>query len=326
MRVFVYEYLTALGVGAAPADPLHGMFREGAAMRAAVVADFAALPGCEVVTLDGVSEADEPAAVAAHAGAADWSLVIAPEFDGVLTTRCRWVLDVGGRLLGPDLGAVELASDKFALAEHWRERGIPTPATTDREPTPCEAFPVVWKPRDGCGSTATFLLRDRFELAAARAAVAAGEYAGPMVLQEFVPGVAASVAFLCGPAGNVALPAAAQHLSDDGRFRYVGGEIPLPGELAERAARLATRAVNCVPGLRGYVGVDLILGEARDVAVEINPRLTTSYVGLRALARSNPADALLRAAAGDPPARLDWHDGAVHFSTDGSVARSTSQA
>ncbi len=323
MRVFVYEYLTALGVGADPADPFHGMFREGAAMRTAVAADLTALPECEVVTLDGVSATDEPTAVAAHAGAADWSLVIAPEFDGILTTRCRWVLDAGGRLLGPDLAAIELASDKLALAEHWRECGVPTPATTDREPTPCEAFPVVWKPRDGCGSTATFLLCDRFELAAARAAVAGGEYAGPMILQEFVPGVAASVAFLCGPAGNVPLLSAAQHLSDDGRFRYAGGELPLPGELAARAVRLATRAVGCVPGLRGYVGVDLILGDAHDAAVEINPRLTTSYVGLRALARFNLGGALLRTAAGDLPAHLDWHDAAVRFTTDGSAVQST---
>lgn len=322
MRVFVYEYLTARGVGADPGDPLHAMHREGAAMRAAVAADFAALPGCEVVTLDGVSAADEPTAFNAHAAAADWSLVIAPEFDGILVTRCRWVREAGGRLLGPELTAVDLCADKLALAAHWREHGVPTPATTDREPTPCEAFPVVWKPRDGCGSTATFLLRDRFELAAARAAVAGGEYAGPMILQEFVPGVAASVALLCGPAGSVPLLPAAQHLSADGRFRYRGGAIPLPGNLADRAVRLATRAVECVPGLLGWVGVDLVLGDGRDVAVEINPRLTTSYVGLRAIAATNLSGALVRAAVGEPPT-LSWRREAVRFTPDGSVARET---
>jgi predicted ATP-grasp superfamily ATP-dependent carboligase len=323
VRVFVYEYLTARGLGADPADPLHPMYREGRAMRDAVAADFAALPGCAVATLDGVSEADEPAAFTARAAAADWSLVIAPEFDNILAARCRWVRDAGGRLLGPDPEAVELTADKLALAEHWRAHGVPTPATTDREPTPCEAFPVVWKLRDGCGSTATFLLREGFDLARARAAVAAGEYAGPMILQEFVPGVAASVAFLCGPVGNTPLLPAAQHLSGDGRFRYRGGEIPLAADLAGRAVRLAARAVGCVPGLLGYVGVDLILGAARDVAVEINPRLTTSYVGLRALAVGSLAGPVLRAAAGDSPGQLAWTGDAVRFTPDGSVVRST---
>lgn len=308
MRVFVYEYLSARGLGADP------MYREGRTMRDAVATDFAALPGYEVVTLDD----DEPSSFAALAATADWSLVIAPEFDGILSARCRWVLAAGGRLLGPDPSAVDLTSDKLALADHWRAHGVPTPATTDRAPTPCEAFPVVWKPRDGCGSTATFLLRDRFELAQA---VAAAEYGGPMILQEYVPGVAASVAVLCGPAGNVPLAPAAQHLSNDGRFRYRGGELPLPHGVTGRALALAERAVACVPGLVGYVGVDVILGDGCDVAVEINPRLTTSYVGLRALAADNLAGEMVRVAAGGRPRPVRWHDGAVRFTSDGTAVR-----
>ncbi|MFO0800596.1 MAG: ATP-grasp domain-containing protein [Gemmataceae bacterium] len=308
MRVVVYEYLTAGGL---VADP---MYAEGRAMRDAVAADFAAIAGCEVAT----PEAGDDAAFAA----ADWSLVIAPESDGILLDRCRRVLSAGGRLLGPSLAAVELTSDKLALHDHWRTRAVPTPATTDRAPTACEAFPVVWKPRDGCGSTATFQLRDRFELVQAQARAAA-EYPGPMILQEYVPGVAASVAFLCGPAGNVPLLPATQHLSTDGRFYYRGGELPLPRGLAERAVALATRAVDCVPGLCGYVGVDLILGDGRDVAVEINPRLTTSYVGLRALAADNLAAALLRVAGGDLRRPVSWHDGGVRFAADGTMTRET---
>ncbi len=81
----------------------------------------------------------------------------------------------------------------------------------------------------------------------------------------------------------VALQPTFQLLSDDGRFKYEGGELPIPPTLAERAVKLASRAVECVPGLLGYVGVDLVLGEAedgsRDYAIEINRALTTSYIG-----------------------------------------------
>ena len=52
-----------------------------------------------------------------------------------------------------------------------------------------------------------------------------------------------------------------------------------------------------MPGLSGYVGVDVVLGnDGRDWAIEINPRLTTSYVGLRALAGFNLAEAMLAVA------------------------------
>ena len=144
-----------------------------------------------------------------------------------------------------------------------------------------------------------------------------------MIVQPFAPGRAVSVAFLTGPAGRVALPAAQQVLSDDGRFHYQGGRLPLPRDLNERAQRLAGRAVAAVEGLCGYVGVDLVLGAAADGSgdrvIEINPRLTTSYVGLRALARFNLAEALLAAASGAALPPLRWRPGPVLFQADGRV-------
>ena len=178
----------------------------------------------------------------------------------------------------------------------------------------------MWKPRDGAGSTDTFLIRDRFELASA---LAAGAPPQPMILQEFVPGRAASIAFLCGPRETSPLMPTFQLLSEDGRFKYAGGELPIPPDLAARAVSLGKRAVACVPGLLGYVGVDLVLGDApdgsRNFAIEINPRLTTSYIGLRALADFNIAEAMLRVATGEEAGELRWKPGRVRFGPDGAV-------
>ena len=104
--------------------------------------------------------------------------------------------------------------------------------------------------------------------------------------------------------------------SEDGRFRYLGGAVPLPAALNRRAQQLARRAVESVAGLFGYVGVDVGLAPSPedDVVIEINPRLTTSYVGLRRLARFNLADALLAVTTGSPLPRPEWHEGPVRFS------------
>jgi predicted ATP-grasp superfamily ATP-dependent carboligase len=77
--------------------------------------------------------------------------------------------------------------------------------------------------------------------------------------------------------------------SADGRLVYRGGTLPLSSAWQTRAERLAIAALAALPPAVGYVGFDVILGSAddgsEDVVVEVNPRLTTSYVGLRQLAR-----------------------------------------
>jgi predicted ATP-grasp superfamily ATP-dependent carboligase len=53
--------------------------------------------------------------------------------------------------------------------------------------------------------------------------------------------------------------------------------------------RLARAVARALPGLWGYAGVDFVRGADGPVVVEINPRLTTSYCGLRRALGSNVA-------------------------------------
>jgi predicted ATP-grasp superfamily ATP-dependent carboligase len=313
-RVFVYEFMSAEAARDERAASLHV---EGRAMLEAACADFRGLPGVEVVT---VAEDDGPSVESvfrACARRSDFTMVIAPEFAGLLEERCRWVMEEGGRLLGPTPAGVRRTADKLALARHWQQHGVPTPATHAWSPgTPAPvAFPLVCKPRFGAGSQAMRLVREPGELT--------GITENSLLMQPWLPGRAASVAVILGDQNTMPLQPAWQHLSDDGRFQYLGGELPLPGALAARATRLAMSAVSDIAGLRGYVGVDLLLGAAADgrddVAIEINPRLTTSYVGLRVLAASNLAALMLAAASGDVVPSPTWRTGNVRFLANGDV-------
>jgi predicted ATP-grasp superfamily ATP-dependent carboligase len=337
MRILVFEHLTGGGLLGGP-SPSGSLLTEGRAMVQAVSADLLALPeaevwttrdarlpplhpaGCQVTAVTRVQEVDD--VLARLAAAADWSLLIAPETDNVLFDQSRRVEKAGRRLLSPCSAIVEIATNKETTAERLSAWGVPVPA--GQIVRPGEAPPIgfgrcVLKPIDGCGSQDVryFEIRE-----AVRAACAALDR--PMRLETYVPGLAASVAVLCGPNEQRALPACQQRLTKDGRFTYLGGRTPLAADLDARARKLAQAAVGTLPNPVGYIGVDLVLGEAadgsEDYVIEINPRLTTSYVGLRASCHENLAAAMLTIAAGRP-ATLSFRSQPLEFAADGTILR-----
>jgi hypothetical protein len=339
-RIVLYEYTCSGGLPTCtrPGDAA-SLIREGWAMLSALATDLAAiagthvqvirdhhglpgpLPGCELVHVDTPGE--ECSALCRSAAQADWTIIIAPEFDGILHHRCRSVEDNGGRLLGPSSDLVALLSDKHATIEHLRRHGIRTPNGSlwrpgDSLPT-CLPGPVVIKPNDGAGSQEAFICRDASQLHDTLTG-----YRQPARIESFVDGFAASLAFLCGPAGCVALPACSQRLRMGRKISYAGGALPLPEELNERATTIARRAIETLPQTFGFIGVDLVLGKegdgAADYVIEINPRLTTSYVGLRAASQVNLAEAMIAVAEGRRP-QLSFAPDAIQFDADGTVRR-----
>jgi hypothetical protein len=313
-------------------------------MQSTVVEDLSLIAGVEVeTTWDsrlGVppfrcghtvcveSPTDEARVFRRLAASCDATLVIAPEIQGILTERCRVVEDVGGRLLGPSSRAVALCSDKLRLAAHLRDAGIETISTRlvewdrRRSSSPQDGlpeFPIVVKPRDGAGSQNMFLVNDADELARLGADLASRP-AHEIIEQPYVAGTAVSVALVIASSGReieVFVPAR-QFLSDDGRFRYLGGQIPIERDDRQTIQRTALAVCRSVPELRGYVGVDLIvLADAPDrpIVVEINPRLTTSYLGYRRLAEDNLAEWMLFPDRFERPIR--WRAGLVAFDSAG---------
>jgi predicted ATP-grasp superfamily ATP-dependent carboligase len=306
------------------------MLREGGGMAAALATDFLRIPQTEVVVLRDArlpdlalpdcrqvaihSSTEERQAIEQRSSESDYTVIIAPEVDNALTDRARWVESAGGRLLSPSSEFVSCAANKETTTRLLGQQGVPTPRGTtihpdDALPTDFD-YPAVLKPVDGAGS-----------IGVQRVSSAVTPYdpealGGAARLESYCPGLAASVAVLCGPNGKIALPPCRQLLSDDGQFRYLGGETPLDENQSQRAQALALAALDCLPPVVGYVGVDLVLGAAGDgsddVVIEINPRLTTSYLGLRRLLSTNLAAVMLSVAEGGS-VELRWARSHVRF-------------
>ena len=335
MHVFVYEWITGGGLVEQPGPLPSTLLTEAVAILSAVTEDFAALEPARVTTLKDMRLDDIPLpgvdVVEVHsavdrqeefcrcASEADHTLIVAPEFDDILLDTLSSGREAGGNLLASSEEFVRLASNKHLTAGQLAEAGIPTPEAVlyspDQTRLPDDfVYPAVLKPVAGAGSQHTMLISSSGDEPPG--------YPWPRRLETYCPGLPASVAFLCGPTDRLPLAPCRQHLSEDGRFTYLGGSLIAEPELADRATQLAERALDALPPARGYVGVDLILGKAgdgsQDTIIEVNPRMTTSYVGLRAASPNNLAEAMLDIFLGRP-STLNFPERSVEFACDGTI-------
>ena len=264
--------------------------------------------GVEVVAIDpgGAALLDDLIA------SVDAVWVIAPETDGCLERLAARVERTGTMLLGPGSAAIRRAADKNRLPHRLASCGVSHPPTralhrgSDASAIADEVgYPIVVKPRRGAGCEGVRLALNPGEL---RLAVRArpqvrlkadatyesvrgvrlqpdlrGVRREPdRVLQQYVRGVPASVSLISDGSRAVALSVNAQAIRAARNFTYRGGRTPLDHPLAERAIDAAIRTCEAFPGLHGYVGVDLVLTGTDVVVIEVNPRLTTAYLGVRA--------------------------------------------
>ncbi len=294
-------------------------------MRQAIARDFAAVPGIEVVMpVDSRLTAEDEPGIHVHrldrsvtgvieslAAASDYSLLIAPETDGILEQLTERVEQAGGRSIGSRPRAIGLTGDKARLAHHFYGAGIRSPQTYVIEPSH-KTLPGDWegpslvKPRDGAGSVETRVVHDRRrpDWLTRRAQA---------IVQPYLPGEPMSASFLVDVSGGLTLLGVGRqdiNVDRDGRISYRGGIILSSLHEAPEVVIKALSSVNEYLGsrrLRGFVGVDYLADPASGVTVlEINPRPTTSYVGLaKRLGSGTIAGAWLDSMEG-PLAATDW--------------------
>jgi predicted ATP-grasp superfamily ATP-dependent carboligase len=303
MRVFVCEFIT--GGGCAGTALPASLAREGGMMLSALVDDLLRLPGLEVsIAQDPRIDLKLPNAVRrtllrdadpwpiwqAMIKASDATWPIAPEIGGALERLSRTVLTGQRLLLGSGPEAIAVAASKSASARVLSAAGIAAIAcyTPDDKPP---ASPQGWivKPDDGAGSEDTCFFDD---LNAARAYCR--HTRNNSIIQAYVDGQHLSLSLLCRNGTCTLLSCNEQMIQrHEGRLTLAGIRVNIPSALGHKLTELANAVARALPGLWGYVGLDIILAGEDLMVVDINPRLTTAYVGLHKLLDTNLAGAVL---------------------------------
>lgn len=306
-KIFVCEFITGGGLCAEPLPTT--LAREGALIRDALLQDLANLSYEVSTTVDmRLSPPTHCAYVTVHADEDIWKIwqqqmqvvdavfLIAPETDNLLHYLTQMATLKGKLVLGCGLDAIDITSNKMATYLALKQVGITTIATfTVEHWIKHEALKknVTWlaKPNDGAGCEATVSFDDAENL---MHWLAHNKKHNSPIIQPFQVGKPASISCVMHQGRAQVLSCNTQTIEiNQHTLGFKGVIVNGMREYWQAFESIANQIASAFPSLAGYVGIDVIVNENIVFVVEINPRLTTSYVGLHEATGQNPAKLII---------------------------------
>ncbi len=214
----------------------------------------------------------------------DWVVLIAPPLELIKLSKI-----VGEKLLGPSHFLVEAFSDKLNTYIVLEKCGIKTPRSIsvdslhiDRSRIKELNPPYIIKPTLLAGSECVYFARDEDEALQYARRVIKCDPSGRALIQEYVSGIHGSISVIYGRGGYLLYSLNLQLIILDGsRLRYVGGVLPIRNHVFRRRAEIVlSKLYESFPELRGYIGLDVVWGRDDMYVIEVNPRATTSIIGI----------------------------------------------
>jgi predicted ATP-grasp superfamily ATP-dependent carboligase len=322
LRLLVYEYVSGGGFADEPIPP--SVLSEGFGMLRTVISDFKAAGHTVTTLLDArIARLNPPinadcvipvfSPQEAHANIqkiseqADAAYIIAPETDGVLRSLVELLEQTGTASLNCSASSIKKVSNKAGFHDFLKKMGLRVPQTMtfsvdddlkEIKKAVRGGFPLIFKPANGVSCGGLSVVRNEDQVAGAFGKIRREASSEQFVVQELITGVAASLSLLSTGGEALAISLNSQDVkigTPEANSSYSGGSVPFENPLRAEAFEVAEKIVKSFRDLRGYVGVDFVLTADEAVAIEVNPRLTTSYVGLRSVASFNIAQAIINA-------------------------------
>ncbi len=330
MKIFVFEFITGGGLRKQPLP--ESLANEGELMLQALISDLSQIPqselyitrdsrlpdqlfhrfeNVEIIKITQDSEIQSIFAELCRQCDAVWP--IAPESDNVLLDFSRIVESSSARLLNSAAGAVKLAGNKlltYQLLTDSKISVINTQKLSDFQWLDTEIY--VIKPNDGVGCENCFLINNQEQL---KRVVTLLEEPDDYIVQPFIQGRAISLSCLFKNSRGWLICVNEQKINIVGqKLSLEACEVNIAMKKSENLINIIDDIAQAIPGLWGYVGIDLIDTGNGYVFLEINPRLTTSYAGIKQALGLNVAANVFQLIAGEPDLKVIVEDVAVSVS------------
>lgn len=279
MKILVAEYAVGAGV--------EEFMLEGKAMLGVLVRSFVSCghevfyptAGTRLGAGNAVSTARFEVALEKLSRNSDAALVIAPdEILGDLTE----IVEENTANLGCPSGCVRLCADKLECTRILERERLPVPQTIGSGEYDGD---FVIKPRFGCASegihkSSSGMLKEGF------------------IATKYIEGEHLSASVITGRT-QLPLTVNKQLIKINGSISYEGGVVPYYCNRNNEIIEIAKKTLKIL-GCRGYAGVDIVLAD-KPYVVDVNPRITTSIIGIARVLQNEIADLILRSRFGELP-------------------------
>lgn len=277
MKVLIFEYITANG------EMSESLQHEGQMMLDALLNNFSSLSDVEVIVATKNNFQNQLKNV-------DAAWIIAPEFDGILEHFCRIVESENKMLLTSSSKAVAQTANKLTTFQMLSDAKIQTVPTEIFNRTEYYDTTKEWiiKPIDGAGAENTFLLTTQNHWSALP------YFEKTMLIQPHIHGQKLSLSCIFKNGQARLLCVNLQQFEIENQQFFLKNINVNFKQDDGRYQQLASQIATAFPDLVGYVGIDLIENETACWVLEINPRLTTSFVQIEKKLGLNVAKLVLQ--------------------------------
>jgi len=229
---------------------------------------------------------------------ADAVWIVAPETDGYLERLTALAVSLNRAIIGCDVDAVKHFSDKLLTNELLKQANIAhIPSYSYNSWIKEGAASWLAKPKDGAGCEDAVIFETAEQLTSW---LLSNHKQASHIIQPYLSGDAGSITCVIHQ-GHAKVLSCNQQLITIKRSQLCFEGCVVNGmqqywEAFEKVANQIARLFN--DDVTAFIGIDVIVNEGHVTVVEVNPRLTTSYVALSEATGINPAELIMQLSEG----------------------------
>ncbi len=258
----------------------------------------------------------------------DQIMIIAPENADTLYNLTKIAERNQLIVLGSTSEAVKVLSNKWNVKKIAENLGLNVPHLEKisfnaslkevKEILDNIGYPAVLRNLDSVGGEGIISVTSKSDLNTAITTLKSTTTHHEFIAHKYIKGIPASVSLLSNGVTAIPISLNAQAVNFDqqtGLLDYLGGYTPLKYKVSVQVKKTALKLVEYMSGVRGYIGVDFVIDESdQPFILEVNPRLTTSYIAIRRVTDINLMEAIRKAVVdGSLPEKINL-EGSAFFS------------